>query len=648
MTAPPDHDEPSQLAFPEPLSTVRAAALGNPSPLRSWTPLGTVDAGAIAEVDGAGMVRMRGADWSLDWWVGAEDRWHHPSVEAAVRQSSPGDAPVTETAMRVPGGDVVHRAYAVRASSPGDGDQRWEESAVVVEVENLTSVPVALAFVVRPVTLDDEGRIDMVESDGPVVRVDGRVAMVLTRAPARAAHGPLGEPAGMLERGDDVDGVRVMADARDGSPEVAFVIPLTHSATARVMLPRVVAPQRRRLLRRAPARPSPGADWEAPGVDPVMGGWEAHTRAAARVELPEPLLGRVVTASERTLTIAATDGFLGEVDLGEVDLGDPAALRAAWTCEALVRSGVTEPLGPLARALVASQRLNGEVRLADGSDATVALVHAAAALLHPSAPGWVEDLLGPVAKSVHRLGKGAGHGGGSLAVSAVEALERLAPALRSIEQPDVADEAVRVARSIELAADDSTDAATVASEVAVLRRRLRAADRDAVGALIDLARAGTPGALPDELVDGIPTGRMGFDPAAVANRLSAVLDSVLIEGTEGPVLLRAWPSSWWGQGAEVHGVRTRWGTAAFALRWHGERPAVLWEIESAGPPAGPPPVLTAPALDPSWRATGWVGEALLSPVAAPADLVPATSTGGGSPAPEPGAAGAPAEGESFS
>src|SRR5690606_37148510 len=155
------------------------------------------------------------------WWIGAEDRWHHPSREAAVSQRPVGDAPVVETAMRVPGGDVLHRAYGVRATWTAADGASWDDSGVVVEVENLTAVPVALAFAVRPFTLDGSGRIGRVEVDGPVVRVDGRVAMVLSRTPARAAHGGPGEPSERLAAGDDVDGSALSVTAGPDGLEVA-------------------------------------------------------------------------------------------------------------------------------------------------------------------------------------------------------------------------------------------------------------------------------------------------------------------------------------------------------------------------------------------------------------------------------------------
>lgn len=86
------------------------------------------------------------------------------------------------------------------------------------------------------------------------------------------------------------------------------------------------------------------------------------------------------------------------------------------------------------------------------------------------------------------------------------------------------------------------------------------------------------------------------------------------EGREPPGLRLAahWPAAWLGQHVEVHNVPTRIGLASWAARWHGERPALLWEVVPHDPGAHPPTV-TAPGLDPAFTATGWQGEALLAP-----------------------------------
>lgn len=76
-----------------------------------------------------------------------------------------------------------------------------------------------------------------------------------------------------------------------------------------------------------------------------------------------------------------------------------------------------------------------------------------------------------------------------------------------------------------------------------------------------------------------------------------------------------WPAVWLGQPVEIHDVPTRIGKVSWAVRWHGERPALLWEIVPHDPSADAPTV-TAPGLDPAFTATGWRGETLLAPHAA--------------------------------
>ena len=57
----------------------------------------------------------------------------------------------------------------------------------------------------------------------------------------------------------------------------------------------------------------------------------------------------------------------------------------------------------------------------------------------------------------------------------------------------------------------------------------------------------------------------------------------------------------------THGVPTGpRSTVGFAVRWHGERPAVLWEQQ------GPTQLLTAPAVDADWSSNAASGEALWS------------------------------------
>jgi hypothetical protein len=122
---------------------------------------------------------VRGIDEAstLRWFIAAEDRWHEPSVEAAVRQRRIEGTPVIETRVRVPEGDAVQRVWSV----PDGG------GLTVVEVENASALPFAVAFA---------------------------GARVLTERP----------PADVPIRGIDL-------------PDGAIVLPVAHRASIRVAIP---------------------------------------------------------------------------------------------------------------------------------------------------------------------------------------------------------------------------------------------------------------------------------------------------------------------------------------------------------------------------------------------------------------------------
>ena len=94
----------------------------------------------------------------------------------------------------------------------------------------------------------------------------------------------------------------------------------------------------------------------------------------------------------------------------------------------------------------------------------------------------------------------------------------------------------------------------------------------------------------------------------------------------GPNLFpKGFPASWLGQNFEVFDVPTGAGSAvSLAIRWHGPRPAVLWEC------SGDLVQLHAALLAPQWSTTERSGEALW-PVPPGAEPVPATvpAAGGG-------------------
>jgi hypothetical protein len=108
--------------------------------------------------------------------------------------------------------------------------------------------------------------------------------------------------------------------------------------------------------------------------------------------------------------------------------------------------------------------------------------------------------------------------------------------------------------------------------------------------------------------------------AAVPSTIDGVRGIAQLERAiaNGPDLFPAGvPAAWLGQNFEVYGVPT--GPASevsFALRWHGERPAVLWEC------TGDAVTLTSSGAAPEWRTTDRTGD-VLWPV--PVGAIPSAS-----------------------
>ena len=103
-----------------------------------------------ADVTGWGAVEPWDGSATLSWHVAADDRWHSPDTEAAVRQVRVLGAPVFETRLRVPGGDAVQRVWSV-ADAGG---------CTVIEVLNDSPLPLACAFT-RPDVLTSRPPADV-------------------------------------------------------------------------------------------------------------------------------------------------------------------------------------------------------------------------------------------------------------------------------------------------------------------------------------------------------------------------------------------------------------------------------------------------------------------------------------------------------
>jgi len=315
------------------------------------TTIGTVGSARLARVDAHGLVTPADARWSLDWWIGGDDRWHRPADEPSARQSLVDSVPVVRTAVRVPGGDAVQHAYAV------GGD------IAVVDVANESPSPFVLALVVR-------GARDLVV-DGATVSVDSRPTLVTHAPPSRWAIGEVGTTEAVVRGGRAVSGPVPPHHGRAGRLEAAFLYPVAHRATLRAAL-------------RLGSAGEPVDPARLRGPEDARRGWAAQLGRGMQVELPDARLAGTLRAARAAallestidpvdpLVVAALEdwGFDDEASAAWSRLGWGARrvagrrtkAAACWSDVAAHRDG-TAPLLLAARSLLAHEGADGVLTL---------------------------------------------------------------------------------------------------------------------------------------------------------------------------------------------------------------------------------------------------------------------------------------------
>ena len=525
-----------------------------------WAEVATLAGRCPARVDWAGLVSSAGAGWSVDWWVGADDRWYLPAREPTIRQRRRGAGPVIETTMRIPSGDARHVAYGALTGG---------REATVIEITNDSPVPVALAVALRPYGVGSSsascGFDAPLHLDRTVVRAGPTPLLVLPRPPSHAGASNRRDLLPAVQAGEDL-AWEAPASGRTANAVVLF--PLPHRTSLRVLvLSPGLAGRDARGETGGPTDPSAGLDpRSAPDPDAVARGWTSVVEAGARFELPDPGLTELTNGARARLLLAAPSLGRG---LAALEPGSGAVLAA------LAAGGhgleVATALAALADAF--------PTRLAagplDGAEIVAALALAATAF------GRVREQGPPLARLVET---------GAQITHLVErsgSAEATAMAKRGLAQ---------LVRTLDPVGADRLEAGLGPPPAVSLAQ------------VNDLAALASPA--------GAWGGAQGDDPVA-AGRFVTAARSMLIDDS-GPdlVLLPQFPSSWRGGVVEVRDAPTRHGRLSFAIRWHGYRPALLWQLD------GGPVDLRSPALDPGWVAGQPRGEALLSGSADDLPLAP--------------------------
>lgn len=438
--------------------------------------------GPTAVIDDHGRIGAVDGSWWLEWGVTAEDRWRVSHDEVAVRQARIDDAPVYETWLRVPGGDVIQRV-----ASANDGLGR----VLVIEFENASGSAVGVAVA---------GRVAgaaALTADVDAVTLD-EVEWLRAERPAGGVAAVVGDPWPAVLAGPD--GARKLVQGDEAS--AALIVPLPHRQKVQFVA----------LLDGAfPTRETTPED--------IAGGWRTVTGDAASIDVPDTDVGEAWRRIVPDLVVQAGSWMPGE---------------AADAAEVLDIAGLHDE-ADRARATVVDAASSGRIV---GRDAVAALRSLASRELLAGEASGLGDLAGDLAAT----------------------------------------------------AGDALDAAT-------LRLVARALDADSPQAAADARRAA-------ETATG--SHLPGSPAAAAAHRvLAQVIDT---SATDRIDLLPDVPEAWLGQSVDVRSCGTANGRVSFSVRWHGDRPALLWERQGGSDAIE----LRCPGLDPSWSTLERQGEALLA------------------------------------
>jgi hypothetical protein len=513
---------------------------------------------------------------------------------------------VIETALRIPSGDARHLAYTVLLGG---------REATVIEVHNDSPVPVALALALRPyavgwppltggqpfpeaLQLAPRSGIGSSLQRPSAVTAGGTALVVLPRSPSQA---------GASAQRDQLDELQVGADLTWDDPvagptaNAVLLFPLPHRTSLRCLVPGgetvATGPRRRRwgrtratgatsdrsgpradpaALRPAAASVGDGRGLElldprsAPEVETVARGWDAVVAAGARIVLPDPGISALLEAARARLLLAAPGLGAG---LARLEPGAGAIL--AGLALGGHRREVTSAIERLARSL----HVRRPTQPLDGAEIVAALGRALS--LVGDAAGGERDRLVEWATGLTRAVDRCGQ---------LDATRMAKLGLALLVEPLDPPGAERLAAETGAGLGGDLVPPTLAD-------------------VNELAAQASPA--------GAWGGATGDDPVTAARFVAAVRALVIADDGGTVDLLPRFPPGWRGGTVDVHDLPSRHGRLSFAVRWHGYRPALLWQLDPAGasePASGASygVVLRAPALDGAWQTGAARGEALLS------------------------------------
>jgi hypothetical protein len=249
------------------------------------TVFGTLADGVVGSADSSGLLRLDTAGIEIEWWVGADDGWKIPARDG-VDTERLGCAPALGAHVRVPGGELVMRAYAVATSGP---------PLVVADAENASPAAAVVAWIVRAAP---GYRIGRVAIEGSTLLIDERARIELPRVPTHwaVAARAVGVRDAVVD-GRASSGRFEPVVTRRGDLEIALLFPVAHRTRTRI------------AASTASAGPTASvAVAGLPALADVERGWVAALERGMQVELPDAALQASVDAARATVLLGVRRG----------------------------------------------------------------------------------------------------------------------------------------------------------------------------------------------------------------------------------------------------------------------------------------------------------------------------------------------------
>jgi hypothetical protein len=372
----------------------------------------------------------------------------------------------------------------------------------------------------------------------------------------------------------------------------AIIVPLVHGSTFRGAIPLEDASNHEVIAR-------------LPSGQQVAAGWGNHAVNACRFVLPPGRINDLFDASRQSILLAST----GE-DVDPAPGGPPhRAVDEAAVLMALAESGYRATVREILISRAKRQDRLGAVTH-QNLDVTAATITAADRALE----------IAPDPALAHALSEFVADGARWMLANPADGVSEALVAARNLLVRVGAQKAAHeLSELLPWNVESDTPAVAYGENIDVVKLARSAFELSAIdpskalATLEELASFASPTLnWPSRINPStrMGTGGAGHDLSVTAWFVRSVL-RLLVDDREDCLRVAAlWPNEWHAQGVEVHRVPSRYGSVSWAVRWHGDRPALLWEVEE-----GPSDlVVKAPGLDANFQGEGPVGEELLASV----------------------------------